>query len=94
MLPTDFPQRNFVYQKPESMTDEQCMSLPVWRGFVPNGNDSFPTILSCWRLSKEDLEEIQKTGCVWLSITGTAMPPVSVFTENPFENVKPDLNLL
>lgn len=28
--------------------------------------------------------QIQKTGCIYLSITGHGMPPVSLFTENPF----------
>lgn len=86
MLPTSFEGSNFVFTKPKDMTDEQCVDLPVWRGMVPvdDAGTLFPAIISCWRFSKEDLEEIQKTGCIWLSITGTAMPPVSLFTENPF----------
>lgn len=86
MLPTSFEGSNFVFTKPKDMTDEQCMDLPVWKGQVPvdDAGNTFPAIISCWKLSKEDLEEIQKTGCVWLSITGKGMPPVSVFTENPF----------
>jgi hypothetical protein len=88
MLPVTFPQHNFVFKKPEGWTDEQCSDLSVWKGDAPideNGT-TCPTIISCWKLSKEDLEEIQRTGVVWLSISGTGMPPVSVFTENPFPN--------
>lgn len=81
MLPVDFPERNKVFTKPESMTDEECSDLPVWQGKT---TDNFPCIISCWKFSKEDLEEIQKTGCIYLSITGNGMPPVSLFTENPF----------
>lgn len=81
MLPTDFKERNFVFNKPQEMTDEECMSLPVFRG---NTSDGYPCIISCWKFSKEDLDEIQKTGCIWLSISGNGMPPVSLFTENPF----------
>lgn len=86
MLPTSFEGSNFVFAKPADMTDEQCMDLPVWRGELPHDDagNTFPAIISCWRLSKEDLEEINRTGVVWLSITGRGMPPVSVFTENPF----------
>jgi hypothetical protein len=86
MLPVSFPEKNFVFTKPADMTDEQCMDLPVWRGNVPvdAAGTMYPAIISCWQLSKEDLEEIQHTGCVWLSITGSGMPPVSIFTENPF----------
>jgi hypothetical protein len=87
MLPTDFPEANFTFTKPKDMTDEQCMDLRVWRGEVPidDAGSMAPAIISCWRLSKEDLEEINRTGVVWLSITGTGMPPVSVFTDNPFQ---------
>lgn len=81
MLPTSFEQSNFVFTKPADMTDEECGDLPVWKG---TATDGFPVIISLWKLSKEDLEEIQKTGSIWLSITGQGMPPVSLFTENPF----------
>lgn len=87
MLPVNFPQSNKVYAKPEGWTDEECSDLNVWQGDAPieGTNRTVPAIISCWRLSHEDLQEIQRTGIVWLSITGTAMPPVSVFTECPFE---------
>lgn len=86
MLPIDFPQKNFVFTKPQDMTDEQCCDLSVWRGPVPvdEVGNCYPAIISCWKFSKEDLEEIQRTGVIWLSITGNGMPPVSLFTENPF----------
>jgi hypothetical protein len=81
MLPVDFTERNFVFTKPNDMTDEQCSDLPVFKGQT---SDGFPCIVSCWKLSKEDLEEVTKNGVVYLSITGHGMPPVSLFTENPF----------
>lgn len=87
MLPTTFKESNFVFTKPKDMTDEECSDLPVWKGTVPIddcGNRCCPAIISCWKLSYEDLQEIQRTGCIWLSITGNGMPPVSLFTENPF----------
>ena len=89
-MPVSFPESNKVFVKPKDMTDEQCSDLPVWYGGVPideQGNQ-VPAIISCWRFSKEDLEQIQKTGCIWLSITGVGMPPVSLFTEHPFNNAQ------
>jgi hypothetical protein len=86
MLPIHFDEANTIFRKPEGWTDEQCSDLSTWRGDMridEHGNTS-PTIVSCWQLSKEDLEEINRTGKIWLSITGTGMPPVSLFTENPF----------
>lgn len=87
MLPVSFPEANLVFTKPEGWTDEQCSDLPVWKGQAPLDDNGTMgnSIISCWQLSKEDLEEIQRTGRIWLSVSGTALPPVSVFTENPFQ---------
>jgi hypothetical protein len=79
MLPTSFENANFVFTAPKGMTD--CLDLPVFRGHDDEGT---PCVISCWKFSKEDLEEIQKTGCIYLSIIGYVVPPVSMFTENPF----------
>ncbi len=86
MLPVDFPEANFTFTKPANMTDEQCSSLRVWKGpvKVEDQRITVPAIISKWTFSKEDLEEIARTGCIYLSITGTGMPPVALFTENPF----------
>lgn len=82
MMPSvDFPEANFTFGKPSDMTDEQCLPLQVWKGKDDGG---FPVIISKWSLSAEDLEEIQKTGAVYLIITGTGMPPVSLHVETPF----------
>lgn len=81
MLPITFNESNFVFTKPIGMTDEQCSDLPVFRGYTDEGQ---PVIISCWKFSKEDLDEIAITGCIYLSISGASMPPVSLFTENPF----------
>jgi hypothetical protein len=73
MLPTTFKEQNFTFNKPSSMTDEECGDLDVWKGKDSIG---YPVIISCWKLSLEDLNRINETGCVWLSITGNGMPPV------------------
>lgn len=41
-------------------------------------------VISCWRLTKEELEEINKTGRVWLHIMGTQIPPAVVSGIKPF----------
>lgn len=84
MLPTTFEGFNFVYTKPKDWTDEQCGDLPVFKGQT---RDGFPCIISCWKLSKEDLKEIQKTRSIYLNIIGQGMPPVLLFTENPFVDI-------
>lgn len=82
MMPAvDFPEANFTFAKPSDMTDEQCYPLQVWKGKDDSG---FPVIISKWTLNAEDLAEIQKTGAIYLIITGQGMPPVSLHVETPF----------
>ncbi len=35
-------------------------------------------VVTCWRLSAEELAEIAETGVVWMRIKGQEMPPTSV----------------
>lgn len=35
-------------------------------------------IISAWRLTPDEIAEVQRTGVVWLSVMGTALPPVLV----------------
>jgi len=56
MIPIDFKEANFTFTKPANMTDEQCSDLRVWKGDAPHDDkgNTFPAIISCWQLSKED----------------------------------------
>ena len=77
MRPVEFDEQNGTLSKPPSMTDEECLPLPVFR----DGKD----VISCWELNKEDLEEINKTGKIYLGIlSGNTQPPVWLSVENPF----------
>ena len=81
MLPATFPEVNFTFTKPEGWTDDQCGDLAVYKGQY---NDGMPCIVSKWQPSKEDIEAINRGEGIYLSICSTGMPPVSLFTENPF----------
>lgn len=81
MLPIEFPEKNFTFQKPASMTDKECSSLDVWRGETEDG---VPAIISKWQPSREDLDALNRGEGLYLQILGTGMPPVSLYTENPF----------
>lgn len=39
-------------------------------------------LISRWRLSPAELEEIQRTGCVYLEVMGHGMPPVFIGSES------------
>lgn len=64
--------------------------LPAFRGSIPNhptpGNTE--RIVSCYRFTDTDLENICKTGVLWveqLVAPGGPMQPQLIGLENPFE---------
>lgn len=74
--PVKFAQANFVYQKPDGMTDEQCGPLPCYR-------DQSHTI-SCWKFCLRDRLNILFRGHVWLYMLMPAHPPTCLMAESPF----------
>lgn len=79
MKPIDFTEANKVLQKPESMTDEQCVPLPVYT----NGEQC----VSCWQASWKERWRFLFTGQVWLWVwSGETQPPVALVTHDPFSN--------
>lgn len=81
ITPIDFPEKTHVLNKPESMTDEECMPLPVF-------SDSEQCI-SCWKFGWKERLKVLFKGIVWLGIiSGRTQPPVWLAVEKPFENSK------
>lgn len=76
-----FDEANTVLGKPADMTHEQCEAASVCRTQYDDGT---PVVISCWKVTKEELEEIQRTGRVWLTIVGQTMPPAHVGGISPF----------
>lgn len=77
MRPIHFPEANMIFNKPESMTDEECGSLSAYRGEDQNGNKFVNTL---WMPSKEDIEAIQSGRPIILSVYGGGLPPICLFT--------------
>jgi hypothetical protein len=73
--PSDFNESNHVLGRPVDMTDDQCGPLCVQIAKYPNGT---PVVISCWKLTADELAEINKTGRVWLTIIGPTMPPAMI----------------
>lgn len=80
MHPSSFDESNCALGKPVDMTHEQCETLSIFRG----ESDGFPVAISCWRPTREELEEINRTGRVWLFVYGEGHPPVAVSGHHPF----------
>lgn len=79
MRPIHFEESNITFEKPASMTDEQCHPISAYQGKDKNG---LPYINTVWMPNKEDIEAINAGRPIVLSITGSAMPPVALFTFN------------
>lgn len=78
MKPIEFPEQTKVLAKPDSMSDEECSSLPVF-------NDGSQCI-SCWRASWRERLAFLFHGRMWLSVlSGATQPPVWVSPLYPFE---------
>ena len=82
MIPSSFDESNYALGKPENMTHEECdpLSIRVARDIVPN----VTTMTSCWKMTQEELDEINKTGRVWITICGCSHPPIMVNGIKPF----------
>ena len=81
----DFTESNCTHGKPAGWSDEQCGSLKTHQGIIPEGpNKGMSFIISHWVPTPEELRELNNGGGVYLMVLGKAMPPVSLFTQNPF----------
>ncbi len=70
MIPKKFKEANTVLRCPKEVKD--CTDLHVHiqpiKGFV----------VSCWQPTAEELEEINRTGKIWLHVQGTTHPPLNI----------------
>lgn len=82
MEASSFDEANLVLQPPADMTVDECTPLNVWHGSYPGGQ---PVVISCWKLTQEELEEFKRTGRIWLHVFGATMPPVYLGANHPFK---------
>lgn len=78
--PCNFPESNGVLGKPPGMTADECEALCVAHATM----DEMPVVISCWKLTVEELAEVNRTGRLWLTVLGNTMPPVIVAGCKPF----------
>lgn len=79
---TNFEESNIVFDKPDSMTYEECSAASAWMGPTEDGNI---VTITCWKMTQEELEEFQKTGRIWVYHWGPSLQPHSLGTRNPFK---------
>ena len=77
MKPTDFKQSTKVLQRPSTMAESECQSLPVWC----DGKQC----VSVWKPSIRERLNILFGGKVWLGVlSGNTQPPVFISGETVF----------
>jgi len=83
LKPIEFPEANTVLNKPDNMTDEECMPLPVC---VCRDSEDLPLIISCWEPTTEEWDTLLKQGRIYIAIVSEEYhPPLIVFPGNPFD---------
>lgn len=70
MKPIKFEKQNTTY------VADGCLDLPAHK--------AEDQIISCWKLTEQELAKIQETGIVYLSVMGRFQPPVWLGVETPF----------
>lgn len=85
MIPSAFDEENGLLSPPAGVSEADVTSLSVHFGNIrePNG-ELTPVVVSCWKPTKEELDEINKTGRVWLIVYGQTMPPAAIGGFNPW----------
>ena len=81
MIATAFNEENGVLDAPPGVSPEACSMLSVWRGEMEGG---IPVVISCWKPTPEEWEEMRRTGRVWVIIQGHTMPPIAPTGINPW----------
>lgn len=77
MEPSGFDEANGVLGPPRGATEDEVMSLSVWRGRLAMLGMSAPVnaVVSCWKPDANELELFKRTGRVYLIVLGDTMPP-------------------
>lgn len=77
MKPIEFPERNDHIDLPPGAPVPR---VPVHR--------KAGEIVSCWALTPQEIMEIQNTGVVYLTVSGSPMPNMLISGHYPFEPVQ------
>lgn len=83
MFAASFDESTHALGRPHGMSEDECDPLCVCSTVTTAGQ---PVVISCWKMTHDEMEEFTRTGRIWLLVYGTAMPPVALTAENPFKN--------
>lgn len=84
MTPQDFPESNTTFNSRQEGVD----TIEGWVGEAPGPSPDHPpiqTIITCWKPSPEEIQQIIKTGKIWVWFFTNSLPPHSLTSYSPFE---------
>lgn len=82
MQPSNFNESNTILDTPPGIDPQLVQPLPVYRGqYVQSGS---PCTIFCVKLTQAEIDEIQRTGRVWVSVLSHLLPPIHLSSTNPF----------
>ncbi len=58
--------------------------LPIAACKHPGYSEDIVFLISKWKFSPEELQKINETGCMYISIMPTQQPPIMPMVNNPF----------
>lgn len=84
MNPIDFKESNVWLGAGDNPGTE---GMPVSKCLQNIDGAWYPSIVSKWKLSPEEIQRVQETGEIYLSVLGPGTPPVMLTPLNPFEEL-------
>jgi len=78
MKPIETEHTNSILKAPPGQENE-VMDLPITR---LQFDDDLSGVESCWELSKEELDEVTRTGRVYFTCMGDTHPPILLTTKS------------
>ena len=91
MFTSGFEEENAVFHPPQGMSAQDVETVGVFKGKNTNGHK---VIISCFKVTPEELDEITRTGRVWLHILGWDMPPCSLSGHHPFSTSEEEVRYI
>lgn len=73
MEPSNFDGSNAIYGPPRGMSESEVRSIFAYHGPVYDWPGTNNTVV-CWKPRQDEIDEIQRTGQVWIVMMGGLAP--------------------
>lgn len=84
MQPISFEESNCNYENHHGFT---LNGINIVSAFKGESKDGIPIVVTCWKMTEEELEEFQRTGKIWILSLGTELPLQQPLANKPIERL-------